>query len=92
MSEKIINFINSFSVILDPYDEETGKYKLGSNRLVKGPTHFFLYPEERMNGVKVARLLKRNNGVWLTAKEGTFFQDRNRRTFFFYFLFFFSND
>eukprot|EP01127_Copromyxa_protea_P024609 TRINITY_DN978_c0_g1_i2.p1 TRINITY_DN978_c0_g1~~TRINITY_DN978_c0_g1_i2.p1 ORF type:complete len:357 (+),score=62.69 TRINITY_DN978_c0_g1_i2:159-1073(+) len=61
---------NQYCIITNPYDPETRKLRLGATKLQKGPATFFLQPGETISEVKTARILKANQGLWLTAKAG----------------------
>lgn len=68
--ESQASFTDSFSIIADPYDEETGKLRLGATELRKGPLAFFLKPGETLIAEKQARVLRADQGLWVTSKEG----------------------
>jgi len=59
---------HDYCIISDPVDE-TGKPQLGSQKMIKGHTKFFLKPGETLKEINAAILLAPQQGLWLTSKE-----------------------
>jgi major vault protein len=68
---------HDYCIIDDPVDEN-GKPQLGSKKMTKGTTSFFIKPGETLKERKKSTLLAPNEGIWVTAKEE--FRDEYRVT------------
>lgn len=59
-----------YCIIINPVNEETGKNQLGSKKLVKGETSFFLRPGEKLEaGIQNVYVLGEDEGLILKATE-----------------------
>lgn len=59
-----------YCIVINPFDETTGKNKLGSKKLVKGEASFFLRPGEKLEaGIQDVYVLGEDEGLILKATE-----------------------
>jgi len=59
---------HDYCIIEDPVDEH-GKPQLGSQKMIKGCTNFFLHPGETLKEMSKSEILFPSNGLWITSKE-----------------------
>lgn len=59
---------HDYCIIADPVDEH-GKPQLGSLKMVKGCTTFFLHPGETLKEMSKSNILYSPDGLWVTCKE-----------------------
>lgn len=61
---------NQYAVILDPFDEKENRNKLGTKKLRRGETAFFLHPGEVLkDGIKEIEVLGEKDALLVKAKE-----------------------
>eukprot|EP01028_Stygiella_incarcerata_P011662 TRINITY_DN669_c1_g1_i1.p1 TRINITY_DN669_c1_g1~~TRINITY_DN669_c1_g1_i1.p1 ORF type:complete len:544 (+),score=173.65 TRINITY_DN669_c1_g1_i1:131-1762(+) len=69
-SNKIVLKENYYCIVINPYDEKSGEYAMGTREVREGPREFSLYPRERMDGgVRQAHVIRAEQSIVLLAKR-----------------------